>query len=183
MSGGGIAGNTASGVEVLLRILDNPKEYKTKLEQFSAAAKNADELISLAAPASEIIQIRGQLKKEREALTALWAEAERRRDTMLIEAKKEADKSILAASQKAVEIRAEAEQKMKQAQDKMNLAESKKSEAEANLKQRELELKNLRRETEAAAEQKELLRRQTLALATEQERLRGARESLAAALG
>jgi cell division septum initiation protein DivIVA len=180
---GGIAGGAASGIELLLRILDDPETLRAKLEQFATAAKNADELIALAAPASEIPVLREKLRAEMEGMVARRAAQEQECSVMLDDARLQARGIVEDAKAEAGRIVGEAETLRESARRERDAAVSERTTAEQLRGGLAAKHEELRSATSKTEQERLQLQEQTAALAKEQERLRKARERLAAELG
>lgn len=111
-----IAGGANSGVEQLLGILSNPEQFRSKLEELRAAAKVAEDQIALAAPASEIVQLREQLRKAKEAQDARDASASAHHAQMMSDAQEEVDALIAEAKKSAESMQREASAAFSKAQ-------------------------------------------------------------------
>lgn len=118
----GIVGGMASGIELLLQVLDNPERYRTKLDEIRTAAAEADALIALAGPASEIPHLRAQLDKELEAARIAVLNADAAAIKRVGEASAQATRLLEAAEAKAEETTATAEARLAQANSALSSA-------------------------------------------------------------
>lgn len=97
-AGAGIAGGQGQQSMAALELLAHPGKLQARIASFKAAEEAAREQIALAGPASEIVQIRGEID-------ALKEEAQK----LLDDAMNEADEIVAAAGTTASEMVADAE--------------------------------------------------------------------------
>jgi hypothetical protein len=85
----------------LLAVVANPDVYKAKLDALDAATAENKKYIELAAPASEILAMREQIKAKNAEADAELADAKERAANAVKEAKEKADSLVSTAQAKA----------------------------------------------------------------------------------
>lgn len=178
----GIVGGMASGIELLVKVLDNPEQYRTKLEEIRNAAAEADALIALAGPASEIPQLREQLAKELEEAKVSKAAADAAAIKVIGEASAQAKRLLDAAEAKAVETTATAEAKLAQANAAQSSAAASMGEAKAAMAKVASEKANLDTWRSTVVQLSESVDRREAEVEAEKERLAMAAQRFQASL-
>lgn len=92
-----------------LELLADPVKLKKKLDQFAEAESRAREIVALAGPASEVLELREKLKTQLEAQEQATLEAKEASKLLLHEARNKAQAVVSEAEAQAEELKAEAE--------------------------------------------------------------------------
>lgn len=97
-----ITGGSASNPLLdLLAVVANPDVYKAKIDALDVATAESKKYVELAAPASEILAMREQIKAKNNEADVALADAHARADAALKEAKEKAASLVAAAQAKA----------------------------------------------------------------------------------
>lgn len=130
-----ISSGVVSGIDQLLALLTNPDQLRATLEELKAAAKNAEDMIALAAPASEIPVLREKLRAEVAGITDRENKARLLCESLAETAKVAASERLATAQREAASIVAQATSKLSEAQQTQEKAAATRSEADSALAQ------------------------------------------------
>lgn len=130
-----ISSGVVSGIDQLLSLLNNPEQLRATLEELKAAAKNAEDMIALAAPASEIPVLREKLRAEAEGIVARENKARLLCESLAETAKIAASERLATAQREAERIVDEASLRLADARKTLEKAAATRSEADSALAQ------------------------------------------------
>jgi chromosome segregation ATPase len=179
----GLTAGERSALDAIVALINNPEAVRQRIEALTKAYEEADAMVKLAAPASEIVALREKIQKEHDALANLRKEAEGVAAALRAKADTDARAIVAEAGKDADRIRAEAEKRMTQASVVLDSATSKDRAAEEKLAHAdEMETAVTAQQASLAAQGAELTKRAE-ELATERTRLQAVRAQLQAAVG
>ena len=111
-----ITGGSASNQLMdLLAVVANPDLYKEKIDALDAATAENKKYVELAAPASEILAMREQIKAKNDEANATLVDARARADATVKEAKEKAASLVTSAQAKADKLLSDADSSKSQA--------------------------------------------------------------------
>lgn len=168
-----INGNTMAGVEQVLRLLDNPAAMQKALTELREGYERFREMAALAGPATEIVALREQIGKDKEAFDKATSEFERCKGDRMREALQESDRIVVDAQNKASATRAAADETMSKVL-------SVKAELDANVKQLKEDRLKLDRERDVLNAYRQTLDNREKALEEAEAEVENERKRLAA---
>lgn len=135
----------------LLKVVANPAAYTDKIAELEAATARYEKMVALAGPASEIVALREQAGKDREAAKEALATAKGKANAMIKDAETKA-----AGITKAAEI--DAKTRAVEAADKLSAAKALEAEAQAKLADIQAAEADVAKRAEEAAKTAETLK-------------------------
>lgn len=148
-AGSGIAGSQGQSSFAALELLANPTQLQNKIDQLKAAEESAREQVALAGPASEILQIRGEIDGLKELAEDNYNGAKADAEVLLETAREEAAQIVANAQAEAGRVTAAIEVRASSSEEAHNQAMAALASAEKEtrfLAQRADQLSNEREE-------------------------------------
>jgi chromosome segregation ATPase len=134
-AGSGIAGNTGSSSFAALELLADPAKLQSKIDSLKAAEDAAREQITLAGPASEILQIREEIDGLKELAEDNYNGAKADAEALMSKAREDAAQIISKAHTEAAEAVEDANKVVEQAE---AISSGAKTEHNAAVREREV---------------------------------------------